>query len=586
MGSSSKLAIPWRGSSRRRRNLTRYIVALILILITIYNYGGLFLPSIQRTKIQYDFEKRFASRIQSARLAAVKHEFMHAWSGYKHRAWMADAILPLIGARSNQFCGWSATLIDSLDTLWIMDLEGEFDEAIEAVLTIDFAQNAASCEVNVFESTIRYLGGLLAAYDLSQDSRLLPKLKELGDILNSAFKTSTGMPCGRCISAATRSDAVPPTAIPLADLGSFYLEFGRLWQITNDEKYLKTLNFLTELFERNQQKSSIPGLWPQWLNTTSLNETDAHFATSFHHYSLGAQSDSAYEYLVKAHLMFGGITSQYAKMWESAVNPLLSLMVFRAQLPPESRKISDDILFSGIISRKPENISVFLDPRTEHLACFAGGLFALSGRVFHRPYDLKAGAALTNGCVWAYNATVTGIMPETFGLLGCDNVDSDQQCPWNKTAFNLERASTPYCAYDGCRTLPDGFLSSIDKHYALRPEAIESVFVLYRITGDENWRDKGWTMFQHIIEHTRTRFGHATIEDTTKLSLQPMIVNGEKVMVNATMHRDEMESFWLAETLKYFWLLFSDPDLLSLDEWVFNTEAHPLRLVEGQRAVF
>lgn len=51
---------------------------------------------------------------------------------------------------------------------------------------------------------------------------------------------------------------------------------------------------------------------------------------------------------------------------------------------------------------------------------------------------------------------------------------------------------------------------------------------------------------------------------------------------------DVMQTFWVAETLKYAYLIFSPPDLLPLDEWVFNTEAHPLRrindtLVQPQR---
>lgn len=430
------------------------------------------------------------------------------------------------------------------------------------------------------------MGGLLAAHDLSQDPRLLPKLKELGGVLNLAVKSSIGLPCSDCKSSTNRAGITSLNATPLANLGSFYLEFGRLWQITGDEEYLRTIHSLTELFARTQNQSTIPGLWPQWLNTTMLNETEAHFATSNYEYSLGALSDSAYEYLVKAHLMLGGTTPRYSNMWELASIPLQGLMPFRAQLPPESAKVSNEILFSGVVSRSPENASYFLDTRTEHLACFAGGLFALSARVFGRPSDLKIGAALTNGCVWAYNATVTGIMPETIGLLGCDNIASDQQCSWNQTAFDEARKSTPYCAYDGCRTLPYGILSSLDKKYALRPEAIESVFVMYRITGDDNWRDKGWTMFQNIVKYTRTPFGHAAIQDTTKFTLQTDLVNDKLVTFNKTEHRNEMESFWLAETLKYFWLLFSEPGLLSLDEWVFNTEAHPLKLVEGHRAFF
>lgn len=96
----------------------------------------------------------------------------------------------------------------------------------------------------------------------------------------------------------------------------------------------------------------------------------------------------------------------------------------------------------------------------------------------------------------------------------------------------------------------------------LRPEAIESVFYMYRITGSPIWLDKGWKMFESIIKATSTSYGHSAISDVT---------------VKQPFQLDEMESFWLAETLKYFYLLYSTPDTVSLDEWVLNTEAHPLR---------
>jgi mannosyl-oligosaccharide alpha-1,2-mannosidase len=86
-----------------------------------------------------------------------------------------------------------------------------------------------------------------------------------------------------------------------------------------------------------------------------------------------------------------------------------------------------------------------------------------------------------------------------------------------------------------------------------RPEAIESVFIMYRITGDETWREKGWTMFNAIQQHTRAVHGYSAIGDVT---------------MNPTFQLDAMESFWLAETLKYFYLLFSPPDLISLDDYV------------------
>jgi len=85
---------------------------------------------------------------------------------------------------------------------------------------------------------------------------------------------------------------------------------------------------------------------------------------------------------------------------------------------------------------------------------------------------------------------------------------------------------------------------------------------MYRITGDPTWQEKGWRMFEAIIDATSATYGHSAVFD---------------VATPKPMQIDEMESFWLAETLKYFYLLFSTPDVISLDEWVLNTEAHPFR---------
>jgi hypothetical protein len=87
----------------------------------------------------------------------------------------------------------------------------------------------------------------------------------------------------------------------------------------------------------------------------------------------------------------------------------------------------------------------------------------------------------------------------------------------------------------------------------IRPEAIESVFILYRITGDEYWYQAGWDMFQAIQSHTKLPIAHSAIDDVTNF---------------APSKSNEMESFWLAETLKYFYLLFSEPSVISLDEYV------------------
>jgi mannosyl-oligosaccharide alpha-1,2-mannosidase len=101
--------------------------------------------------------------------------------------------------------------------------------------------------------------------------------------------------------------------------------------------------------------------------------------------------------------------------------------------------------------------------------------------------------------------------------------------------------------------LPPGYTKIKARDYRLRPEAIESVFVMYRITGDESWREKGWKMFTAVERATKTEIAHAAIRDVTSVLME---------------QDDSMESFWLAETLKYYYLLFSEPDLISLDDYV------------------
>ena len=155
--------------------------------------------TVKIPKIQYDFKVKEApetKQIREARLKAVRESFEHAWKGYKQHAWMKDEVSPISGGYQDTFGGWAATLVDSLDTLWIMGLRDDFDTAVAEVSKIDFSKSSED-ELNVFETTIRYLGGFLAAYDLSGRPVLLQKAIELGEMLYVAFDTPNRMPITR-----------------------------------------------------------------------------------------------------------------------------------------------------------------------------------------------------------------------------------------------------------------------------------------------------------------------------------------------------------------------------------------------------
>ncbi|TVY31725.1 Mannosyl-oligosaccharide 1,2-alpha-mannosidase [Lachnellula occidentalis] len=490
-------------------------------------------------RIQHKFKRESGSNLAQleSQRQSVRRAFQKCWRSYKERAWMRDELMPLSGGSKDTFGGWAATLIDSLDTLWIMRLEAEFKDAVAAVATIDWAYtNNTSC--NMFETTIRHLGGLLSAYDLSNSRVLLDKAIELGDMLYAGFDTPNGMPpFWLDFEKAKVGELEADSHGPIASPGSLSLEFTRLSQITKDHKYYAAISRITDLIESHQSTTQIPGMWPTMID--SRNE-----GFNLREFSIGALADSLYEYFPKMHALMGGLNPIYEKLTISSLDTIKKNALFRPMLANK-----EDILFAGRV-RVDEDGGIELIPEGQHLSCFAGGMYALSGRLFSRDDHLDLGVRLARGCSYAYAAFPTGIMPEIFDMFPCQTLDG---CAWDEEMWKME----------GDQDLPKGFKSARDPSYLLRPEAIESVFLLYRITGLVEFRDAAWNMFQAIQNATETEFGNARIEDVN--------VNGK------TKRTDSMESFWLSETLKYFYLVFSPPDLISLDDYVLNTEAHPLK---------
>jgi mannosyl-oligosaccharide alpha-1,2-mannosidase len=229
-------------------------------------------------------------------------------------------------------------------------------------------------------------------------------------------------------------------------------------------------------------------------------------------FTLGAQADSLYEYLPKMYALLGGLDETYAKMAKYMLDTARKYLIFRPMVPDEA-----DILFSGQVLSNGNIID--LQTETQHLTCFVGGMYALSGRLLSFDHGVATGARLARGCAWAYSAFPTGIMPEVATLAGCgsDRKDASKSedekpgslgppCEWNATVWE-DRAGM------NAATAPKGFTSVGDPRYLLRPEAIESVFVLYRITGEREWLDAASTMFDSIYRATETEHAFSGIGD-------------------------------------------------------------------------
>lgn len=241
---------------------------------------------------------------QKAEMAErVRQEYLHAWRGYKQYAWGHDALKPLSKAPHDWY-GTSLYMspVDGLDTMLLMGLKPEADEARELVATkLSFDQDIS---VKTFEINIRLLGGLLSSYQLTGDKRLLALAQDLGNRLLPAFKSPTGMPYEyvNLKTGAVRGKVSNP-----AEAGTMLLEFGTLSKLTGKPVYYDTAKrALVAIYDRRSPiglvGTTIDVESGKWIDTTS---------------HISGMIDSYYEYLLKAAILFGDKDDE--RMWRTSI---------------------------------------------------------------------------------------------------------------------------------------------------------------------------------------------------------------------------------------------------------------------------
>ncbi len=446
----------------------------------------------------------------------IKKAMIHAYGSYEKSGMGHDEIWTHTGGIKDWTPnGMALTLIDSLDTLYIMDLQDYFNRAVDYMKTKLRPFNEVNVGTSVFETTIRVLGGCLSAYELSGDPILLQKAIEIADVLMYAFDSPTGVPYAT-LNFATKQKSnqgwTPSQSAVLAEFATLQIEFRRLSAITKEDKYDRAVTKVMDVLERNKRED---GLFPVFFD---LNR--GAFVTD--HVSMGALGDSAYEYFLKQWLLTSKTEKRYLDLYRNSVNNgILARMIHKTD--PKKLTFVSELRGSSPIMKM------------DHLACFVGGMLGLG--VLHGACQdekecdahLTAAKGITELCYEAYHKTATGLGPETM-------------------QFTPGQDITPGVA-----------------SYILRPETMESIFYMYRITGDEKYRNWGWEIFQAIEKHCKANYGYSGV----------MNVNNPNKQGNQD---NVMQSFFLAETLKYIYLLFTPKNVIDLQEYVFNTEAHPLKI--------
>jgi mannosyl-oligosaccharide alpha-1,2-mannosidase len=522
-------------------------------------------PPLERPQLDTLSEER------KARFEAVRASIRHAWNSYAYvalggssrgagsslqyktspsRPKLLTSHIPADDLSPMAFTGhdwlhYAATLHDSLDTLYLAGLNEEYDEAVAFVLRQDI-QTTALQPTKVFEYSLRIVGGLLGAFSLTGDPRLLFRAKDAADaLLQSPFRSSpTVLPrmydvlfpphngsflyklyariyqWGRDVFTSEHHFN------SLAGVGSFALEFHFLSQVSGLNVYKETVNDIFDHVAKDAgDDGMVPGYWNVMTGLPMNNRS-----------SLGSGSDSFYEYLLKVPLA-GCPRNDESGALSCESDPTLQRMLSLY------RKVKGSALRSNYIHMEKEGrqisgpvaYPVERGNNYHQLLCFLPGLVALEANAFELEgregdsSDLALASQMIKGCQDMHDQTPTGLGPEQVPI---GNPDVGRR--------------------------PMG-----DHSYLLRPEYVESILIMYRITGDVRYQEMGWKVFANIERFCRTDTGYVGLQDVYDPN------GGSRV--------DDMPSYFIAETLKYLLLLFGPDDFVSLDEFVFTTEAHPLR---------
>jgi len=483
--------------------------------------------------------------INRHRADAVKEAFQFAWDGYYKHAFPHDELHPVTNGYSDSRNGWGASAVDAFSTAIVMEIPKIVNTILDYIPTINF--DKTSDQISLFETTIRYVGGMLSGYDLLKGplanlaknatavDQVLKQAQRLANNLAFAFSTPTGIPSNNLYFNPPRTDG--GTTNGLATIGTLVLEYTHLSDLTGNKTYA-ALSQKGESYLLNPKPASSEP-WPGLVGM-NVDINTGRFQDAFGGWVGGA--DSFYEYLIKMYVYDSNRFANYRDRWIKAADS----SILHLASHPSSRP---DLTFLSIFNGKTR---IF---RSQHLACFDGGNFILGGLVLKEQKYIDFGLALVNGCHDTYVSELTGIGPESF--------------EWIETSTPKDDPNNPQPPADQAAFYAKAGLWNTNGNYILRPEVIESFYYAYRATGDQTYRDWAWNAFVAINSTARTGSGFAELSDVNK--------------PKGGGYMDFQDSFLFAEVLKYSYLIHAPDNVWQVEhngvnQYVFNTEAHPFKV--------
>ena len=337
--------------------------------------------------------------------ADVRAEMAWAWRNYVERCFGQDQIKPVSGGAEAFFFPkgppLGLSIIEALDTLYVMGLDAELREGVRWIA--DHLRFDVDGEVQVFETGIRIVGGLLSGWCATREKKLLAMAKDMADRLSPAFtKSPTGMPY-RFVNLKT--GAVRDAESYPAEIGTYIAEWGTLSKATGDKRYFDMAKrAAVALFDRRSKIDLV-------ADTISV-ETGAFVSRRA---SIGPPTDSYFEYLWDGWQLFGD--ADFKRMYD-----VHAVAIAKYQ----AHEVNGHLWFPQVDF---ENGAV-LDHHQSELAAFYAGLLAQGG-------DAARGKAYLAS--WADVQARTGVLPEGYDFAKAtpDRVTNELRPEFVDSCLNL-----------------------------------------------------------------------------------------------------------------------------------------------------
>ncbi len=474
--------------------------ALLLAAVAATNFTPILAGRVQHPSLTQSAQ-------DVTRAESIKAVFRGAYADYKTYAFPDDSLLPLTKSSENDFGGWGATVVDSISTALLMNETAMADEMIQHMTTaVDFDKTDAD-SISLFETNIRFLGGLLSAYELTgkTNAGLLAQATKVGDHLMRGWVGDNPIPYNKLQNWTAGVDPNTTTRAIIAEAGTLLIEFGTLSRHTGNQTYLEYADkSMTAIVNTAKPFPGLPG---QEIDPVTGQ-------TTFAYITWGGGTDSGFEYEIKWPYLQGNASSIYVEEFQDAIRSSVEHLLVKPDYHPELTFLADYYGDAGGVI-----------PRFSHLGCFAGGTWILGGKLLDNDDTFKYGLDLAKSCGETYRRTITGIGPESF-------------------VFAINNGSTNGVTISDPAGFKERGFDYDSTAYIHRPEVIESLFYAYRTTGDRAYQEYIWDAWTNITSRTKAPAAYAGLQE----------VNNTK-----SDFYDIFESFAIAELMKYTYLTFADP---------------------------